>query len=772
MILIDDSRTRRRRAEAQEAADPRPFSRRVFLVTGAHAAGALVLGVTLGARTASPHALAQGQAQEPSASPGAATPGAGADAGFLPNAWLRVDPDGAVTIRLHKAEMGQGVMTSLPILVAEELEADWDRVRVEYAYGDPVYGSPLNGGLHLTFGSTSVRESWQPLRLAGATGRAMLVAAAAQIWGVDAEGCRAANGEVHHDPTGRLLAYGDLALLAAALPVPSPERVRLKEPRDFRLIGTAVPRLDIPAKVDGSARFAIDIRLPGMLTATVLRCPVFGGRVRSFDAAPALAIPGVRHVVEIPAALPGVDGGLAVVADGYWPAKLGRDALVVDWDEGPYAAQSSATIRAEMRALLDQPGDVWRAEGDAPGALAAATGVVEATYESPFLAHVTMEPMTCAAHVRPDAVDVWVGHQSATVVQELVAAPLTGLPPEAITIHQTYLGCGLGRRGEADFVADAVLVSQAVGAPVKVIWSREEDVQHDVYRPFTQQRVRAALDDAGDLLGWSHHTVGDSQVAVRYPFLLASGPAGNPIDDNSVQGLDGDFPYPLSNLRVETTMAASGIPVGWWRGVGHSQNTFVVEGVVDELAAAAGQDPLAFRRRLLRDVPRALGVLDLAAERAGWGEPLPPERGRGIALCRYSGTWVAEVAEVTVAADGTTTVDRLVCAVDCGIVVNPDAVEAQAIGGVIHGLSGTLYGEITIANGRVEQGNVDDYPLPRFDEIPPIEIHVVPSREAPGGMGEPTVPPVAPAVVNAVFAATGRRLRKLPVRPADLVATP
>lgn len=442
-------------------------TRRRFLITGAHAGGGLLLGVTLW------RAPAAGSQEAAPASPvsgaGVLADGTPEAIPVVPDAWFRIDPDGAVTIFLHKAEMGQGVMTALPVLVAEELDADWDRVRVEYAYGDPVYGSPLNAGLHLTFGSTSVRESWEPLRLAGATGRAMLVAAAAQEWGVDAATCRAATGEVHHDPTGRRLGYGALAATAATLPIPPPERVRLKEPRDFRLIGTPVPRLDVPAKVDGSARFAIDVDVPGMLTATVLRCPVFGGRVRSFDAAPALAIPGVRRVVEIPAALPGFDGGLAVVADGYWPAKLGRDALVVDWDEGPNAAQSSAAIRDGMRALLDRPGAVWRSEGDAEAALATSPRIVSAEYESPFLAHVTMEPMTCAAHVRPDAAELWVGHQSATVVQELVGASLTGLPPAAITIHQTFLGCGLGRRGEADFVADALLVSQAVNAPVKVV---------------------------------------------------------------------------------------------------------------------------------------------------------------------------------------------------------------------------------------------------------------------------------------------------------------
>jgi isoquinoline 1-oxidoreductase beta subunit len=738
-----------------------PTTRRVLLATGARAVGGLVLGVVIG-RSGRP-ATAQADAATPVSPDGGAVDGA-----FVPNAWLRIAPDGSVTVRLHKAEMGQGVSTALPTIVAEELDADWASVATEYAYGDPVYGSPLNGGLHLTFGSTSVRESWEPLRLAGATARAMLIEAAARQWGVAAAACRTEVGAVVHIPTGRRSGYGALAAAASRLSVP--RDVPLKDPATFRLIGSSVPRRDVPAKVDGSAVFAFDVREPGMLTATVLRPPTFGGAVRAFDPAAALAIPGVRDVVEIPAALPGVDGGLAVVADGFWPAKLGRDALVVEWEGGPNAMADSAAIRDGMRTLLGQPGAVWRSEGDVAATLGEAARVLEVEYETPFLAHATMEPMSCAADVRPDGADVWVGHQSATVVQELVAAAITGLPPEAVTIHQTFLGCGLGRRGEADFVADAVLVAQAVGAPVKVVRTRDEDFRRDFYRPFTVQRVRAALDDGGGIAAWDHRTVGDSQVAVRYPFLLAQGAAGDPIDDNAVQGLDADFPYAIPHLRVEVTAAASGVPVGWWRGVGHSQNIFVVESVVDELAALAGEDPYAFRRRLLAGNARALAALDLAAERAGWGDPLPPGRGRGIALCRHSETWVAEVAAVAVDRDGALTVERVVCAVDCGIVVNPDGAEAQAVGAAIHGLSGILYGEITIANGGATQANFDDYPLPRFGEIPPIDIHFVPSQEPPGGMGEPTVAPVAPAVANAVFAATGRRLRRLPIRPGDLAA--
>ena len=757
----------------------RTISRRAFMAE-AGAAGGLLLALRIGG-------------DDRTAGIGAAQPAAP----FTPNAWLRIAPDGAITVRVHKAEMGQGVWTSLPMLVAEELDAAWETVAVEFAYGDPVFGSPALFGQEITFGSLSVRESWEPLRLAGATARAMLVEAAAQTWAVNAGECRTERSEVIHVPSGRRLGYGPLAAVAAGLPVPVD--AALKEPADFRLIGTPVPRVDAPAKVDGSAVYGIDISLPGMVTASIVRSPVFGGRVRRYDASAALAVPGVRRVLELPAESPG-GSRLAVVADGYWPAKRGRDALVVEWDEGAGAAQSGAAIGASFRALLEQPGTVARDDGDALGALATAKSLVEAEYETPFLAHATMEPPTCTAAVRADGVDVWVGHQNLTLLRQ-TAAGIAGLPPEAVTVHQTYLGCGLGRRGEVDFVADAVLVAKEIAAPVKVVWSREDDIRHDFYRPATVQRIRAALDDRGMPLAWAYQTVGDSFLLREDPGAGNGGPpagqappdgqtppadgqgpppAGQapagasafaPFDFFLSSGLDADFPYAVPNVRAEVSVGRSGIPVGPWRGIGHTQNVFAVESFVDELAAAAGIDPYEYRRALLRDDPRGQRVLDLAAERAGWGQPLAADHGRGIAICRYGETWAAQTAEVALGEGEDFALVRLVCALDCGIAVNPDTVEAQAVGGIVFGLTAALQGAITIAGGRVEQGNFGDYPLLRFDETPPVEVHLVPSANAPGGVGEAAVPPVAPAVANAIFAASGRRLRSLPLRPAAITGT-
>lgn len=753
---------------------PPTLTRRAVLAASA-GGGALLLGVVLGGREMA--AQPSSPVPPPPATP-AATPVTAADlasGAFVPNAWLRIDPDGAVTVKINKAEMGQGVLTGLATLVAEELDADWSAVRTEYAYGDPIYASPLLG-IQLTFGSTSLTESWQPLRLAGATARLMLVEAAAQEWGVAVETCRTERGAVRHEPSGRSLGYGALAARAATLPVPEPETVPLKPPSAWGLIGTSPPRLDLPEKVTGRARYAADVQIPGMLTATPLRSPVFGGTVGSYDAAAALAIPGVRQVVElraIPAGPPG-EGvgeapsgpppvvGLAVVADGWWPAKRGRDLLAasVAWDEGPRAGQDSAAIAADMGRLLAQPGVLAAEAGDAAGALAAADRVFEAEYAAPFLAHTPMEPLSCAVHVRPDAVELWVGHQSATIVQQTAAA-LTGLPPAAVTIHQTLLGGGFGRRGEGDFVADAILIAQAVGAPVKVLWSREEDLQQDRYRPATRHRVKVALDPTGAISGWEHRAVGDWQ-GVRLP-----GPSGEPVDLFMIP----DLPYPIANTRIEIADAGSGVPVGAWRSVGHSQNTFVIEGMVDEAAHVLGRDPLAYRRDLVASEPRAVAVLDLAAARAGWGEALAAGRGRGVALCRYGETWVAEVVEVALAGDAEDTrafsIERIVCAADCGVVVNPDIVRAQLEGGVVHALSAALREEVTIAGGRVEQANFDGYPILRFDEIPPIEVFLVPDGEAPSGIGEVAVPPLAPALANALFAATGERMRSLPIRRSE-----
>ena len=671
---------------------------------------------------------------------------------FMPNAWIRITPDNVVTIIVDKSDMGQGVLTSMPMLIAEELEADWSAIRVEQAPANPKYGNPVFGGLQLTGGSFSVRTSWLRFRQAGAAAKEMLVEAAAREWGVPLESCVAENSAVTHPPTGRRFTFGELTDKAARLPVP--EKPRLKSAKDFRLIGKRLKRLENPPKVDGRAVYGIDIKVPGMLVATVARCPVFGGRVKQFDATQAKGVEGVRHVVQI-------DSGVAVVADGFWPAKLGRDALTIEWDEGPTAAVSSGGITKTFDALTQQPGPVARHEGDAAAALTSAAKRLDAVYEVPYLAHATMEPMTCTAHVRPDGCDIWTGTQWQDGTQG-VAAKITGLPAASIRVHTTLLGGGFGRRFEQDFVAEAVAIAKAVGAPVKLVWSREDDMQHDFYRPSTFNRLSAGIDAQGSLVAWTHRIISPSIAARAFPALIKDG-----IDGTSIEGA-ANIPYTIPNIHVECTMKETGVPVGFWRSVGSSQNAFITECFLDEIAAAAGKDPYELRRALLTNAPRHRGVLELAATKAGWGQPLPPGRHRGIAVAESFGSWVAQVAEVSVSPAGEVRVHRVVCAVDCGVVVNPDTVEAQMESGIVYGLTAALMGQITIANGRVEQSNFHDYPVLRINQMPVVEVHIMPSAEAPGGVGEPGTPPIAPAVVNAIFAATGKRIRSLPVSKHDL----
>ncbi len=681
-----------------------------------------------------------------------------ADAAFSPNAWLRIGTDGGVTLTIDKSEMGQGTHTALAMILADELDADWSSVRLGPSPENPAgWSRPMSTG-----GSRSVRSSWDPLRKAGATARAMLVAAAAETWNVEPATCRAESGAVLHTPTGRRLAYRALARKAATLPVP--ENPPLKDPKDFRLIGTRVRRLDTPPKVDGGAVFGIDVRVPGMLVASIERCPVFGGRIKRFDAGRAKAVPGVRHVVPLDASpWTGVNGawgvgcaaGVAVVADTYWQAVTGRRALEIDWDEGDNVSLDSDAIRAQFARLVEQPGAAARKDGDAAAALAGAAKRVEAVYEVPFLHHATMEPMNCTAHVRLDGCDVWAPTQNQTRAQE-VAADLSGLPKEKVRIRTTFLGGGFGRRLEPDFVSEAVRLSKAVGAPVKVIWSREDDVRHGFYRPATYNKFAAGLDAAGNAVAWTHRIVAP-------PILLKFGPLDKGIDRTLVDGA-ANLPYAIPNVAVDqVAVDLLPVPRGFWRSVGISQNAFVTECFADEVAGAAGKDPYAFRRGLLGDKPRHRRTLELAAERAGWGSPLPAGRGRGIALAEWAPTTCAQVAEVSVAQDGTVRVHRVVCAVDCGPVVNPDTIEAQLQGGIVYGLTAALYGEITIERGRVKQGNFDDYPMLRLPEMPVVEVYIVPSTDPQGGIGEPAVGPIAPAVCNAIFAATGKRIRKLPI---------
>jgi len=665
---------------------------------------------------------------------------------FAPNAWLRIGIDNSVLVVVDRSEMGQGVTTSLPMLLAEELEADWTKIRFEFAPADKAYINQLFG-IQGTGGSSSVRAAWKPLREAGAQARTMLIAAAAQAWGVEPASCRAEAGAVMHAATKRRLTYGALAQRAAALPVPA--NVPLKDPKDWRLAGKPTKRLDTRFKVNGTAQFGIDVRVPGMLTAVVARSPVFGGKVRSFDATAAKAIPGVRHVVQI-------SSGVAVVGDGYWPAKQGRDALNVSWDEGPVAQVSSASISSLFAQRATQDGAVARHDGDAVAALAAAAQRVEAVYEMPFLAHATMEPMNCTAHVRAGAVDIWAPTQNQTGVQ-MVGGQLGGVPPENVAVHTTYLGGGFGRRFELDFIVEALETSKAAGAPVKVIWSREDDIQHAQYRPANYHQLRAGLDASGRAVAWTHRIVAPSIMARMFPQTVKNG-----LDGEAVEG-GVELPYAVPNVHVDYQLTDTGIPVGFWRSVNNSFNSFAVEGFIDELAVAAKQDPYEYRRALLANAPRHRGVLELAASRAGWGTALPSGRGRGIAVFKSFESFAAQVAEVSVSPAGDVRVHRVVCAIDCGMHVNPSTIEAQMQGGIVYGLTAALNGAITIENGRVMQSNFHDYPMLRLAEMPVVEVYIVPSNEAPGGVGEPGTPPIAPAVCNAIFAATGKRIRKLPI---------
>ncbi len=663
---------------------------------------------------------------------------------FAPNAWLRVGSDGIVTLTLDRSEMGQGAQTGLAMILDEELDADWSTIRLGPLPENPAGWSRIMR----TGGSNAIRSSWEPLRKAGATAREMLVTAAAQAWQVDLATCRAETGAVIHAPSGRRLSYGTLAARAAALPVPTD--APLKDPKEFRLVGTRVTRLDTPSKVDGSAQFGIDVRVPGMLVASIERSPVLGGRVKRFNADRAKAMPGVRHVVALePSSWIGANGawaagcaaGVAVVADTYWQAVQARRALEIEWNEGDSGTLDSASIRAQLLALAERPGIVAQTIGDATAALAGAAKRIEAAYDVPLLHHATLEPMNCTAHVRPDGCDVWAPTQNQGDAQR-VAAEVSGLPKETVRIHTTLSGGGFGRRLEPDFVSEAVRVSQAAGVPVKGIWTRH--------------RFSAGLDAAGRLVAWTHRIAGT-------PLRLKFGPLEKGIDDSLIDGAT-DLPYAIPNVLVDQlTLTLPTVPLGPWRSVGVSHNGFVTECFLDEIAAAGGRDPFELRRELLRDKPRHRRTLELAAEKAGWGMPLPAGRSRGIALAEWGPTVCVEVAEVSVDADGAVHVPRVVCAVDCGQAVNTGQVEAQMQGGIVFGLSAALYGQITIDKGRVVQGNFDTYPVVRMPEAPAVEVYIVPSSDPQGGAGEPGVPPIAPAVCNAIFAATGKRIRKLPI---------
>jgi isoquinoline 1-oxidoreductase subunit beta len=741
------------------SAEPQILERRTFLKTTAAGGAVLLIGFHLPARGSDP---AQEQEKPP----------------INPlNAWVRITPDNRVTLILAKSEMGQGIMTALPMILAEELCLDWKQVTIEQAATNPkIYD-------HGTGGSGSVSDSWLPLRQAGAAAREMLIAAAAKKWEVGTDTCKARNGYVVHGHPERSNKYGELVADAALLPIPNFKEVSLKNSRDFTILGHDTHRVDAASKATGAAKFGIDARPAGMLYAVIARCPVFYGKVASFDATKAKAVPGVRDVFQIEVSGRGASttGGVAVIADNSWAAMQGRKALEVRWDEGAAASESSEELRKQFIANAAKPGGVIRNEGDADTALAAASKKVEAIYELPFAAHVCMEPMNCTVHIQPDGAEAWVPTQAPQWAQAVIAEAAK-LPPEKVIVHTTLMGGGFGRRYQADFVMEAAEVAKTVGKPVMVVWTREDDMQHDFYRPASYHKCQGVVDAAGNLAAWKHFQTSTS-IAAKWS------PKGEEDNGKGEFGTGATVPYSSPSVRIEYTLAHSSVPRAWWRSVEHSSSGFVVESFVDELAAAAGQDPLEFRLKLIGesrklpqfgegpdaaplDTARLKGVLQLASEKAGWGKPLSQSEGRGIAAFFSFDTYTATVAEVSFRSRDLK-IKRLVCAVDCGRVVNPNGVRAQVESAAIYALTATLKDAITVDRGRIVQSNFNDYHMMRMNEAPPIEVHLVASEEKPTGIGEPTVPVIAPALCNAIFSASrssGKplRIRRLPIRPEDL----
>ncbi len=661
----------------------------------------------------------------------------------MPNAFIHIAPDETVTLQITRAEMGQGPLTACAQLLAEELDCDWSKVRVEFApINTAVYGHQT------TVGSQSMRTTWEPLRNGGACAREMLISAAAQQWGVDSSQCRAEKGFVINSATQARLSYGTLADTASKLPVPA--KVSYKDPSQYRIIGKPMKRLDTLGKVTGRAEYGIDTREPGMVFAVVERCPVFGGKVASFDATKAKAVSGVKDVIEIAS-------GIAVVADNTWSAMQGRRALTVQWDEGAGASLNSTGISTLLAQRAKEDGTVARKDGDAEAALAKASKKIQAAYEVPYLSHAPMEPMNCTAYVRSDSADIWGASQSPTSSRD-IAAEVIGLPPEKITFHPKYLGGGFGRRGEGqlDFIAEAADLGKRLGVPVKITWSREDDMQHDFYRPASYVDFVGGLDSDG----WA--SVLSARVSCPpFPGIFRGGVSGT-----GVSGLR-DLLYGFPHYHLDYRAAMTTVPVSFWRAPGANQNVFFVESFLDEMAAAGGKDPVEVRRRLLTATSRLLNVLNLAAEKSGWGTPLPAGTFRGVALASNVGSFNAQVAEISIV-KGKLRVQRVVCAFDCGQIVNPAILTQQVEGGIAFGLAAALKGQITVDRGRVVQSNFNTYDVLRMDEMPKIEVYLVPSTENPSGAGEASVPPIAPAVTNAIFAATGKRIRKLPIRLTEL----
>jgi isoquinoline 1-oxidoreductase beta subunit len=727
---------------------PVSSERRRFMTIGAAAGGGLLFGFSLygcnkeGDRKAPPSEKAVGAAS---------TAVSNRAPGLAQDAFIRIDREGIVTMIVHKVEMGQGTWTAMPMLLAEELGVDLAKVKLEQApANNNLYSDPLLGG-QVTGGSTSVRAAWKPLREAGAMVRTVLVQAAATQWQVDANTVAVADGRVIHGASNRTLHFGELVEAASKLPVP--KSVTLKNAADYALIGKAHKRLDSPDKVNGKALFGIDARLPNMGIATVAQSPVAGGKLKTVDEKAALAVKGVRQVLRL-------DNAVAVVADHMWAAKQGLAAAAPTWDDGEHGAMTTAAIVADMMKVSTGTGAIARNEGDALKGLSTSRRRIDAVYEMPFLAHATMEPMNCTVDLRADGCDLWVGTQVPALAQG-ATAKLTGLPVEKVQVHNFFLGGGFGRRLEVDYVVQAVSFAKLAKGPIKFIWTREEDVQHDMYRPYYVDRLSAHLDQFGMPAAWFHRVTGSSVMARFAPGAVKDG-----VDPDAVEGAR-DLQYTIPDMRVEYVRHEPPVATAFWRGVGPTHNVFVVESFLDELAHAAKQDPVAYRRALLKKSPRLLAVLNLAAEKSGWNQPLKPiagrKVGRGVSAQFAFGSYMAQVAEVSVGPDGEVRVHRVVCAVDCGQTINPDTIVAQMEGGIVFGASAALWGAITHDKGRVQQSNFGDYRVMRMNEAPVVEVHIVASKDEPGGIGEPGTAGIAPALSNAVFAATGKRIRKLPI---------
>ncbi|MFC5480154.1 xanthine dehydrogenase family protein molybdopterin-binding subunit [Massilia suwonensis] len=727
-----------------------PNSRRRFMQLGATAGGGLLFGFSLfgcqkdDSRKEPPSEKAVGQAS---------TEHSDTPPGLARDAFIRIDRAGIVTLIIHKVEMGQGTFTSMPMLLAEELGADLSKVKLEQApANNELYADPLLGG-QVTGGSTSVRGAWKPLREAGAMVRSVLVSAAAKNWNVDTSELQVVAGSVRHQASNRSAHFGELVDAASKMELP--KNVKLKAPEDFVLIGKSMKRLDSAAKTNGEALFGIDARLPNMGIAAVAASPVTGGKLAGVDEAKAMAVKGVRQVLRL-------EGAVAVVADHFWAAKQGLAAASPRWDDGANGKVSLSGIVGDMMKVSEGGGAVAKNAGDAIKALGQEGGrKLEAVYEMPFLAHATMEPMNCTVDLRADGCDLWVGTQVPALAQG-AAAKVAGIPVEKVRVHNYYLGGGFGRRLEVDYVIQAVAFAKLTKGPVKFIWTREEDIQHDMFRPYYVDRLAARLDDKGRIAAWFHRVTGSSIMARFAPPAVKNG-----VDPDAVEGA-ADLQYTIPDMRVEYVRhEPPGVPTAFWRGVGPTHNVFVVESFIDELAQAAKQDPVAFRRAMLDKSPRTLGVLNLAAQKAGWGKPLAPiagrKVGRGISTQFAFGSYMAQVAEVSVGPDGDVRVHRVVCAVDCGQAVNPDTIIAQMEGGIVFGATAALWNEITLDKGRVQQTNFGDYRMMRINEAPKVEVHIVSSHDEPGGIGEPGTAGIAPALANAVFAATGKRIRKLPI---------